>query len=411
MRASTLRVVSLSLLCLAGVAQAQEVPLDAPEPSMTPPSAQQAPDAGTTTSLVPTLPLQMSSGSDIGTGRRQQLGGYGEAYLLNRGVETEVVLKRFVLFVGYQFSDWLRFYSELEVEEAKALEMEQAYLEAEPSKVLGMRAGLILVPIGLINFLHEPPTFNGVDRPMVDQVILPSTWRELGAGIYGTVSEGLHYQLYAMSGLSAAKFTADTGIRGGRGKGLKVHAEEWALTGRVNWNRVLGLDIGASFYFGGAGQNVKELQGTRVAILAADFRFARGGFEARAEYGRVFITNAARVVEYQRASSAGVDAIGSQLQGFYGEVGYDVLRLAGDLGHQLVPFVRFESTDTKAVRADVASAGASQLTNYLTAGLTYRPHPQVSVKLDYRRTIDAPSATGGRVPNADRFSLGIGVMF
>src|SRR5436305_1865929 len=82
-----------------------------------------------------------------------------------------------------------------------------------------------------------------VERPLTDTLIVPSAWRELGVGIYGTPLEGLHYQLYAMGGLDADKFRADAPLVGGRGQGQNAHLNDVAVTGRVNYNRVLGLDV------------------------------------------------------------------------------------------------------------------------------------------------------------------------
>ena len=127
------------------------------------------------------------------------VGGYGELTLNAPSNAPAVVdLRRFVLFVGHNFTDRIRFYSEVEVEHAVSsaedageVEIEQAYLDGLLSRRLNLRAGLILMPVGIINVYHEPPTFNGVDRPEVDTLIIPSTWREPGFGIFGELTTGV----------------------------------------------------------------------------------------------------------------------------------------------------------------------------------------------------------------------------
>src|SRR4029077_5408389 len=95
-----------------------------------------------------------------------------------------------------------RFYSEVEVEhaissaeDAGEVEIEQAYLDGLVSRRFNLRAGLLLMPVGIINVYHEPPTFNGVDRPEVDTLIIPSTWREPGFIVVGELVTGIGYEL------------------------------------------------------------------------------------------------------------------------------------------------------------------------------------------------------------------------
>ena len=144
------------------------------------------------------------------------IGGYGELTLNAPSNAPAVVdLRRFVLYVGHNFNEHLRFYSEVEVEHAIAsssdqgeVEIEQAYLDGLFGRRLNLRGGLIIMPVGIINVYHEPPTFNGVDRPDVDVLIIPSTWREPGFGIFGELATGLNYQLYLVNGFNASGFSA-----------------------------------------------------------------------------------------------------------------------------------------------------------------------------------------------------------
>ena len=109
---------------------------------------------------------------------------------------------RFVLLVTHSFSDRIRFVSELELEhalvegleEAGELELEQAYVDFLLSRRFNVRAGMMLMPVGIINERHEPPVYYGVERPFVDTVIIPTTWFEVGAGVHGEVGRGWRYR-------------------------------------------------------------------------------------------------------------------------------------------------------------------------------------------------------------------------
>jgi hypothetical protein len=375
------------------------------------PAAAQGPKGPVISTPADVGPATTEPGPDLGLGRRIPIGAYGEVHLVHQGDATEANLRRFVVFLGHDFTGWARLYSEIEIEDGHEIEMEQAYLELSPYPFLGVRAGLVLIPLGITNLFHEPPTFNGVDRPAVDQIILPSTWRELGAGVFGELAEGLHYQLYLVNGLNAAKFSADRGIGPGRGQGVEAHSEDAAGTGRINFDRVLGLDIGAGFYFGGAGQDTDALGGVKVGIVEADARFSRSGLLLRAEYARVFIDGADRITDFLRETDPTAPAIGSAEQGFYAEAGYDVLRLLRGTEQEIVPFVRYENLNPRASLPAVLAPGPSEAQQFVTAGLTYRPHPQIVFKFDYRRSIESDEEGDEGETGANRYSLGAGFMF
>jgi hypothetical protein len=383
-----------------------------PDEPPKPASATPLPPPAVPRGVDPTVVSGQSYATDLGAGRRIPIGAYGEAMLLATKNETQLTLRRLVLFFGYHFADWVSVYSELEVENAREFEIEQSYLELKPlparmRRLLGVRVGLVLLPLGIINQYHEPPTFNGVDRPQVDQLIIPTTWRELGLGIFGTPVDGLHYQLYAVAGADGSRFSADLGISPGLSRGFTTNTQNAAVTGRVNFNRVLGLDVGLGFYYGTANQKDANLFGVKVGLVEADARFTRWGLQLRAEYARVFVGGADKVTLFLRQTAASAAAIGSQEQGFYAEAGYNVLYPVRRTEQQVVLFARYENVDTRASLPDVPDPVVSTALQFLTAGVTYRPLLQLAIKFDYRRTLAGDDKTGGR----DRYSLGVGFMY
>jgi len=174
--------------------------------------------------------------------------GYGSAFYqrnFNQHQST-MTLERAVLFVGHQFNSKISFFSELEIENAKVvpgdngsggeIAMEQAFLKFNLSPRQYIIAGLFVPRIGMLNENHLPVNFNGVERPFVEQFIIPATWRELGIGFYGVSgSLPLNYSLALMNGLNSAKFEHGTGIREGRAEGSNALANNLAITASVQY--------------------------------------------------------------------------------------------------------------------------------------------------------------------------------
>ena len=207
---------------------------------------------------------------------------------------------RFVLLVTHSFSDRIRFVSELELEhalvegleEAGELELEQAYVDFLLSRALNVRAGMLLMPVGIINERHEPPTYYGVERPFVDTVIVPSTWFDVGAGVHGELGRGWRYRAYIMSPLNAQEFTAEEGLRGGIQKGSDTNIGRPAVTGRLEYVGVPGLTVGASFWTGRSGFEFRPRFDVPVTLGETDVRYSRDRLELRGQFAQVAISNA-----------------------------------------------------------------------------------------------------------------------
>src|SRR5437868_1709908 len=186
-------------------------------------------------------------------------GGYGEFRYENpKNGTPSADVARAVLYTAYKFNDRVRFNSELEVEHATteiggAVSVEFAYLEYLLKPQANIRAGLVLLPMGLINEQHEPTTYFGARRPEVEDRILPTTWTEIGAGVFGD-NGPFTYRGYVVTGLNSARFSAADAIHEGKQAGSEALAKDLAVTGRVDWHPIEGALIGASAYSGGSGQ-------------------------------------------------------------------------------------------------------------------------------------------------------------
>ena len=348
-------------------------------------------------------------------GRGVSIGGYGEVVYLDpssktddgapSGESTTADLQRAVLYFGYKFDDRWLFNSEIEFEHAVAgegekgeVEVEFAYVDYHKKQTLGARGGLLLVPMGFLNELHEPPIFFGVERPEVEQVIIPTTWRELGGGVYGQAGP-VSWKAYLLNSLDASGFSADEGIREGRQEGAEATANDLALTARVDWVPVQGLLLGAGAFTGDTAQDASGVDGARLLAWEAHAEYRWRGLKARALLARNHLDDAAEV------SALTGQVIGSSQVGYYVEAGYNVFDGRTTTSQELSPFVRYEAFDTQAAVPSGLTADPANDRRDLTVGLHYRPIPNIALKLDWQ---DRGNSAGTGV---DRYSLGLGWLF
>jgi hypothetical protein len=326
--------------------------------------------------------------------------------------DAVVDFHRFVLLFSHQFTQRIRFVGELELEhalvegleEAGELELEQAFIDFLIARPFNVRAGMVLVPVGIINERHEPPVFNGVERPLVDTFIVPSTWFEPGAGVHGEVGQGWRYRAYVLAPLDALNFSADEGIRGGRQKGAQARARNAAVSGRLEFIGLPNLTVGASGWWGKGNAMNSRLE-TPVSVREVDARFHTDRVELRAQFADVSIDRADLVNE-ALTRLTGVDPnIARGLRGFYGEAAYRVW--AQGAPRDLVAFVRYEDVDTQ----HRMPAGWQPLEVFdrqaWVFGVTYFPDPDVAVKADYVRMKNRSGL--GSTPSS--FNVGLGWWF
>jgi hypothetical protein len=345
-------------------------------------------------------------------GKGLSIGGYGEAnyQAIDR---NNADLERFVLYAGYKFTDDILFNSEIEFEHATTGEgdeekgevsVEFAALDFFIDPVANVRAGLVLMPMGFINQIHEPPFFFGNNRPEVERRIIPSTWREMGVGLFGQITPELSYTTYIVNGLNAQEFES-SGIREGRGGGSQAKAEDFGYVARMDYapQAVPGLSVGGSAYVGNAGQDerfVGQKADVFTQLYEAHAQWKYRGLEWRALGSWGFIDDAGLL------SAAKKETIGSENYGWYTELGYDIMPLLfKDTSQYLAPFFRYEEYDTL---ADVPTGFADDLNldrQIYQFGLQYKPIPNVVIKADCRNF----NAKQGKVP--DDFNLGFGFIF
>ncbi len=335
--------------------------------------------------------LENSSGHGGSLLNGVSIGGYGELHynnLENNKVggsdKKEMDFHRFVLFFGKEFSDDIRFFSEFEIEHALSgdgkpgeVELEQAYVDFDLNDNHTARGGLFLVPVGILNETHEPPTFYGVERNPVEKNIIPSTWWEGGAALHGELAPGWNYDVAVTTGLNNSSYI----IRSGRQKGAKADASDLAYTGRIKWTGVPGLELAAT-----AQLQDNITQGVdpdaEATLIETHAVWQSGPFGVRALYAKWD-------VDGNGAKAVGMD----EQSGWYIEPSFKVTPKLG-------VFARVNQWDNAA--GDASDSEYKQL----DVGLNYWPHEDVVVKVDIQ-TQDSPIGKN----EYDGTNIGIGYQF
>ncbi len=333
---------------------------------------------------------------------RLTIGGYGQIDY-NQAVSGgefqngTLDVHRLVLMFGYKFSKRTQFITEVEFEHVKEVFVEQAFLQYEILPWLKFRGGLLLVPVGIINEYHEPPTFNGVERPNLDKYIVPTTWREIGAGFTGVFpAASISYQAYVMNGFNGydgdPHLSGSNGFRKGRQKGAESFITSPGLAFKVNYFGVKGLHLGLSGYSGNSQSTLyngldkndplaiakADSSVVSLSMMGVDARYNIGGLSLRAQLNYGVVSNSKQYNEFTKSD------LGSSISGWYGEIAYNLFHGAESLQSELIPFLRFEQYNTHASVAEGTVLMESLARTDLTFGLGWKVARGAMLKADYQ---------------------------
>ena len=354
------------------------------------------------------------------------IGGYGEVLYQGyagtkengdaSGKTAKLDAYRGIIYVGYKFNDKVLFNSEIEIEHgstglAGSASLEFAYLDYKLTDNFGLRAGLLLVPVGITNEVHEPPVWLGTIRPRSENKIIPTTWRESGFGFFGE-TETFSYRAYLVNSLdgigggsAGSKGFSSSGLRGGRQKGSKAIAENFSAVGRVDYTGIPGLMIGTSLYTGDQGHN-SDLNGREVSISTTiwegHIKYQGRGFDIQALTALASVDNADKLNEMKGLTGSG--SVGEKMSGWYAQLGYDLLFSTAS-EQALLPYVRYEAVNTQVDVPSGYSSSGSKDFNVTTIGLAWKPIGNTVLKTDYEIHSNASSS------GINQFNVAIGWLF
>ncbi len=309
------------------------------------------------------------------------IGGYGELLLTspmnenesgnNVSNTTEGEFLRNILYIGHKFNDKWILNTEIEMEHVDEIFVEFAWIDYLHSESFNFRTGLVLLPMGLVNELHEPIFFDTANRPEIESKIIPSTWRELGTGVFGTIDK-LTYKVFLVNGLDASGFNSD-GLRGGRKKGgVKENASSVSFSTRLDYQATSDFNFGLAFYTGSSSStSTSPTVGT--SIYQAHFNYKYESWYVKGLY----VT--AQLDDVEAFNAATSNDLAEEMDGYYVDAGYNFY-----FGKKtLTPFFRYETYDThKTLVGGVAEDLSKDRTN-ITVGVAFKPIPKIVYKLDY----------------------------
>jgi hypothetical protein len=327
------------------------------------------------------------------------ISGYGSAfYQRDFNVQQSVLnLERVVLFVGHKFNEKISVFTELEMEDAKVaggegggeIAFEQAFLKFNLNPKQYIVAGLFVPRIGILNENHLPVNFNGVERPLVETLVIPATWRELGVGFYGSSNRlPLNYSIALVNGLNSEGFEHGNGIRGGRPEGSNASANNLAITAALQYNWK-NFKFQVSGYSGGTvGLNKQDadslglkggMMGTTIYLVEGNVQYSSNAFSAKALFANISYPNAEKV------NAAYDKNLAKDMYGYYVELAYDWLyKKQGKSA--FTTFARYEMLDLNAAipAPPKATYDGTLKQQHLIAGISYLPIPNVVIKTDVR---------------------------
>jgi len=354
-------------------------------------------------------------------GRNTYVGGYMDFEF--RAPEDEdsphgFTQKRFIPFIYSDISDRVKLATEIEFEfggvgggRSGEVILEFGTIDFLITDWLNWRGGFLLTPLGKFNLVHDSPLQDLTDRPLVDQLIIPTTLTDLGAGFFGTLYptelSKLDYELYVTNGIfsglnDAGSITFEEGFGLMGSKGAAGYFDDNfnknpGVVGRVNYSPLLGLDVGVSSYT----QRYDENNENQLTISALDFTYQRGAFEFLGEGAYAFI----ETDDFSEESG-----ITDDMWGYYLEARYHFMpSFLTDLSPQ---FFSQNSTFTGVLRwGQVQTAGRDDdfervhwLRSRTTFGLNYRYTEDTVFKLDYQLNTESKDMPD-KANNAALFSV------
>ena len=423
-------------------------------------------------------------GQGINLGDRVRLGGYGSVRFetndvaqgnsIPGGSAASFTFRRLVLTADARPASRLRVYTELEFERLFEIEsekqssrvpgslslkqtlegnnggelaLEQAWGQFNFAENHGFRAGVVLVPVGRFNLLHDDDYWDIPRRTLTDRdaPVLPvkSAWRDLGAGFTGGFNVGqtgkLDYQVYALNG-AALDFNLEhelTSTAGAPGSAELVLNSELKLTSGffdgsksatafawgASYSPTLHGEFAISGYHGKYAPSFLNFRET-VSTLAYDHKWRWKGFETEAEAVYTSLGNLNNVLAgfaeaafnsvnstIPSSSSGGLTSATVEMElaslsrrryGFWTDFKYHArprwLKQTF-LGKsfedpQIIPILRYERVWLNGVtdNINVSGFGSVRLVSFtqedlqqerVTAGLSYRPVPQFAMQAAY----------------------------
>ena len=287
---------------------------------------------------------------------------------------------------------------EQEVEKGGEVELEQFWIQKSFGRWANIKAGHIVVPVGLNNAYHEPLNFFTVYRPEGENTVLPSTWHQTGISFWGK-TKGWRYELQFLAGLNSDNFTNTGWINKGPGTPTEGEiATKYGTALRIDNYCIKGLRIGLSGYYGHAIGNSypnnkdgaeSKYKGV-VAIGAIDFTYNNYNWIVRGQADYGYLSDAKQLKYFTNRlnglSPFHHSAFVSKNAFAYGiEAGYNIFSQIEKLrqsNQKMYLFGRYEHYNPYASKTKNTSYDYTNVKR-MAVGINYYPVKQIVVKAEY----------------------------
>jgi len=325
------------------------------------------------------------------------VGGYFDTEWVSSSSADTFKAHRLILEGSTQIKDKIFFNFELEMEYGAAInaykndgeiKLEQAWVDYKFNDAAILRTGIIVVPFGSINVLHDSDFRDTTNKPLYNVYIIPGTWSDVGIGLHGIVDSDqdwlLNYEIHTINGLqqdgTSTSISGTTGLKGARGGFKADNNKNKAVVGRVGFSPYIGLEIGGSAYAG----NYDNEDNNNLSIIGVDGIWQNGPIEIQGEVAQVTLD--------------GTGSIPTKMSGYFVEGRYhflpDFLKnsfLTEGLDHPtFTAFGRIGGIDL-----DNSVTDANDITQ-LTIGINFRPVETTVFKMELEILSDSLTKSSTR---------------
>lgn len=302
---------------------------------------------------------------------------------------------------------------ETEVEKGGEVALEQFHITRLIHPAFNIRAGHLIVPVGLTNAHHEPINFFGTSRPEGETTILPSTWHENGISVYGAFGKGFDYEIQIVAGLDPNGFRRQDWISQGKQGGFEVNnLSSPAYVARLNYSGIKGFRTGVSGYYNKTGKNSNKPQfmtgiDAPVTIFTADAQYKSKNIIARGNivYGNIGETTELNTANKRLSSSSGYSRtpVAKNAVSYAAEAGYNISSFLGEKVAPIFPFLRYEYYNPQEKTEKEMVADKRLQVDMWTIGVNYYTLPNLVLKADYAMR----SIGKGKYNSENEFSIGL----
>lgn len=307
---------------------------------------------------------------------------------------------------------------EAETEKGGEVTMEELWIQKSFAKWANLRAGHLVVPVGLNNSAHDPFNYFTVYNPEGERTILPSTWHQTGLDLWG-IYKDFRYEVQFLAGLNADGFSTSTWVNGGTTSPVEFEvATKYGIALRIDNYSLPGLRLGLSGYYGHTQGNTFPAEETQVqykgalAVGCFDFTYYANNWIIRgqADYGYLGDTDNLMLL-YNRLNKVSpyhnTARISSNAYAVGIEAGYDIFSQINKMkkeNQKMYIFGRYETYNACADSKTKDKYGYNKVQR-VALGINYMPIKEVVIKAEYSTRL-----LESQYNNEPSLSIGIGFM-